>query len=90
MNKTDLVSEVAKVVNEKKVSNDTVDRIFSCIQNSLTAGESVALKGFGTFKVVIRKARKGINPRTGEMMEIGEKKVVKFTPAKTFKEAVNS
>ena len=44
----------------------------------------VALVGFGTFKVVKRKARTGINPQTGEKMRIKAKNVVKFKAGKGF------
>jgi DNA-binding protein HU-beta len=46
------------------------------------------LIGFGTFKVVKRKARKGRNPQTGKVIKIKAKKVPKFVPGKAFREAV--
>jgi DNA-binding protein HU-beta len=46
------------------------------------------LVGFGTFKVVKRKARKGRNPYTGEKIKIMATKAPKFTPGKVLKEAV--
>jgi len=50
--------------------------------------EDVALTGFGTFKVVKRKARKGRNPYTGEEIKIKATKAPKFTLGKALKEAV--
>ncbi len=50
--------------------------------------DSVALVGFGTFKVTQRKARKGINPGTGEEIKIKAKKVPKFVAGKRLKDAV--
>ena len=50
--------------------------------------DTVSLVGFGTFKVVERKARKGRNPQTGETMKIKAKNVVKFKPGKKLKDAV--
>ena len=55
---------------------------------SLKNGEDVTLIGFGSFKVVKRKARKGRNPYTGEEIKIKATKAPKFTPAKALKEAV--
>jgi DNA-binding protein HU-beta len=88
MNKSELISEVAKVVSTKKVAQDSVDGVISSIIKSLKKGEDVALTGFGTFKVVKRKARKGRNPNTGEAIKIKATKALKFTPGKALKEAV--
>jgi DNA-binding protein HU-beta len=88
MNKSELISEVAKVVSTKKAAQDAVDSVISSIIKSLKKGEDVVLTGFGTFKVVKRKARKGRNPNTGEAIKIKASKAPKFTPGKALKEAV--
>ena len=88
MNKSELISEVAKVVSTKKAAQDAVDGVISSIIKSLKKGEDVALTGFGTFKVVKRKARKGRNPNTGEPIKIKATKAPKFIPGKALKEAV--
>ena len=88
MNKADLISEVAKVVSTKKEAQEAVDCVISSITNSLKKGDTVTLVGFGTFKVIERKARKGRNPQTGEEIKIKASKAPKFTPGKALKEAV--
>ena len=88
MNKSELISEVAKVVSTKKAAQDAVDCVISSITRALKKGEDVVLTGFGTFKVVKRKARKGRNPNTGEEIKIKASKAPKFTPGKALKEAV--
>ena len=88
MNRSELISEVAKVVSTKKAAQDAVDCLISTITKALKKGEDVALAGFGTFKVVKRKARKGRNPNTGEEIKIKATKAPKFTPGKALKEAV--
>ena len=88
MNKSDLVNEVARVVNTKKEAQEAVDCVFSSITKALKKGEAVTLVGFGTFKVTKRKARKGRNPQTGEEIQIKASKAAKFTPGKSLKEAV--
>ena len=88
MNKTDLINEVAKVVSTKKEAQEAVDCVLSSITNSLKKGDTVTLVGFGTFKVMKRKARKGRNPQTGEEIKIKASKAPKFTPGKALKEAV--
>lgn len=50
--------------------------------------EKVTLVGFGTFKVMERKARRGKNPRTGEEIQIRARKVARFRPGKSLREAV--
>ena len=88
MNKTDLVNEVAKVVNTKKEAQAAVDCIFSTITDALKNNDTVTLVGFGTFKVNQRNARTGRNPGTGEEIKIKAKNVPKFVAGKALKDAV--
>ena len=88
MNKGELINEVAKVIGTKKDAQDAVACVISSITKALKKGEDVTLTGFGTFKVVKRKARKGRNPYTGEVIKIKASKAPKFTPGKALKEAV--
>lgn len=88
MNKNDLINEVAKVVKTKKDAQAAVDHVFLSITEALRKGDAVSLIGFGTFKVVARKARKGRNPQTGEELYIAASKVPKFVAGKALKEAV--
>jgi DNA-binding protein HU-beta len=88
MNKSDLINEVATVVSTKKEAQSAVECVISSITKAMKKGEDVVLTGFGTFKVVNRKARKGRNPYTGEEIKIKATKAPKFTPGKALKEAV--
>lgn len=88
MNKSDLVSEVAKVVNTKKEAKAAVECVFSTITKALKKKDAVTLVGFGTFKVQKRKARKGRNPKTGEVLKIKAKRVPKFVAGKALKDSV--
>jgi DNA-binding protein HU-beta len=88
MNKNDLINEVAKVVSTKKEAQSAVDCVLASITKTMKKGEDVTLTGFGTFKVVKRKARNGRNPSTGEAIKIKATKAPKFTPGKLLKEAV--
>lgn len=89
MNKGELIE---KVVSEAKVSKAeatrTVDSVISNIRTSLQSGEKAVLAGLGTFSVRKRKARTGRNPRTGESLQIPERRVVAFKAGKTLKNAV--
>jgi len=87
MNKAELVEEVAgKVGLTKKEAGNVVDAITSTITDSLAKEEKVTLVGFGTFQVMERKARRGVNPRTRESIQIPAKKVPKFKPGKGLRE----
>jgi nucleoid DNA-binding protein len=89
MNKADLINEVASVVSNKKEAQAAVDCVFESIVNTLKEGDVVTLVGFGTFKVVKRKARTGRNPQTGAEIQINASNAPKFVPGKAFKDAVN-
>jgi DNA-binding protein HU-beta len=64
------------------------DALFAILAGTLKNGDAVSISGFGSFKVVERKARKGRNPRTGEEIQIPASKAVKFTPGKALKESL--
>jgi DNA-binding protein HU-beta len=89
MNKSDLINEVAKVVETKKAAQRAVDSVFLSITQALKNEVAVTVTGFGTFKVQRRQARKGRNPRTGVEIEIKARNVAKFIPGKALKTALN-
>ena len=79
MNKSELVSAVAQKSGLSKVdSKKALDAVLESIGEELKNDGKVVLVGFGTFSVTERSARKGINPRTKEPIDIPAKKVVKF------------
>ncbi len=88
MNKAELVNEVATVVSTKKEAQAAVDCVLTSIKNTLKKKKDVSLAGFGSFKVVKRKARKGRNPATGETIKIKAKSVPKFVPSKAMKDMI--
>lgn len=89
MNKTDLVNAVAAKGLSKADAKTAVDAALESIANALTAGDNVALIGFGTFSINERPAREGINPATKEKIQIAAKKVIKFKAGAGLAEAVN-
>jgi nucleoid DNA-binding protein len=89
MNKSDLINEVANVVSSKTEAQAAVDCVFESIVNTLKKGDVVTLVGFGSFKVVKRKARTGRNPQTGAEIQISASNAPKFVPGKALKDAVN-
>ncbi len=82
MNKTDLTNEIAAKAGLSKASaKAALDACLESIEQALANEDKVQLIGFGTFSVVEKPARTGINPRTKEKIEIAARKVVKFKPA---------
>jgi len=89
MNKAELVEEVSGEVGlSKREAQKVIDAIIKTIGDTLCKGEKVTLVGFGTFQVMKRKARKGVNPRTRETIQILAKKVTKFVPGKGLRKAM--
>ena len=89
MNKAELVEEVANQTGlTMKTSREAVNAIISAISDSLGREEKVTLVSFGTFQVMERKARRGVNPQTRETIEIPAKRVPKFTPGRALREKV--
>ena len=85
-------AEVVKALKEKAglstlaQAEAAYEKLFAIIGAALQKGDLVSISGFGSFKVVNRKARKGRNPRTGKEIQIPASKAVKFTPSKALKE----
>ncbi|MBL7968829.1 MAG: HU family DNA-binding protein [Prolixibacteraceae bacterium] len=81
MNKAQLIDAIAEKANLTKAdAKKALDAFVDATSDALKNGDRVALIGFGSFSVASRSARTGRNPQTGKMIEIAEKKVVKFKP----------
>ncbi|MCW5961450.1 MAG: integration host factor subunit beta [Pyrinomonadaceae bacterium] len=90
MTKADLVEKVAKEADmTKKDAEKLVEIIFDSIISTLNEGEKIELRGFGSFRVRERNARKGRNPKTGEAVKIPAKRVAYFKPGKDLKDLIN-
>lgn len=89
MNKAKLIEHMAKVSKLPKAScKKALESFIKAVGLSLKGGKSVVLTGFGTFSVMKRKARTGVNPATGKKMQIPAKKVAKFKPGKALRDTV--
>lgn len=90
MNKQDLIAKIAKDTGVTKVAaTQAVESFFEGLTKAFKKGQSVTFVGFGTFKVVTRKARTARNPQTGAAIKIPKRKAVRFTPGKGLKETIN-
>lgn len=84
MNKYDIIEEVSRVTCAKKEARDAVNRTVYTIIDALKKGDKVSLMGLGSFYVKTRKARIGRNPKTGEVVNISARRVLRFVPSKKF------
>jgi DNA-binding protein HU-beta len=91
MRKDGLIDAVMKEagIEKKKTATTAVETVFNTISKTLSRGEEVGIAGFGIFKVVRRKARMGVNPKTGEKLQIPAANKPKFQAGKALKDAVN-
>ncbi len=90
MNKKELIDIVSQKKDlTKKDAEALVDTVFDTMTESILNGEKVLISGFGTFKVNYRKERKGVSPKTKEIMIIPASKTVSFKPSNRLKDAMN-
>jgi|ERR1043166_999936 integration host factor subunit beta len=90
MTKAELVEDVADAAElTKKDAERLVEIVFESIIESLNQGEKIELRGFGSFRVRERGARRGRNPKTGDPVNIPAKRVPYFKPGKELKELIN-
>lgn len=89
MNKIKLIEELSSKLNiSKREASTAVETVFGIIKDCLQNDEEVNIGGFGAFKVKHRAARKGINPKTGERIDIDASKVPGFRPSKALKDLI--
>ena len=80
------ISKEAKL--SQKQAGEVLEATLTAIREALQEGQEVRLVGFGSFKVRQSAARKGVNPRSGENIEVPAKDRVRFSPGKELSEAI--
>lgn len=91
MTKADLVEEVVKAAEvSKKHAETIVNTVFSSIVSALRREDKIELRGFGSFRVRRRRSRQGRNPKTGDRVEVPEKRIPYFKPGKELKDLINT
>lgn len=90
MTKTQLIVAIADTCGvSKRLAGDMVNCFVDNVVKGVKKDGEVRMGGFGTFRKTSRAARMGVNPRTGEKIQIKASKSVGFRPSKAFKSAVN-
>jgi DNA-binding protein HU-beta len=91
MNRSELAQQVSQKAGvDNSQAKAAVDAVFETITDELKSGGEVAVSGFGKFSVADRAARQGVNPATGEKIQIAASKAAKFSPASGLKSTLNS
>jgi DNA-binding protein HU-beta len=88
--KSEFVDAVSDRVDglSRKQASEVVDAMLETITETLKRGSDVTFSGFGKFHVAERGSREGVNPRTGERMQIPASKVPRFTAGSGLKNAI--
>jgi DNA-binding protein HU-beta len=90
MTKAELIDKVAQQISRsadvsKKATGEIIDLAVAEVAKAIKKEKRFSYPGFGTFNVKSRKARKGRNPQTGEVISIKASKTVSFKPAPELK-----
>ena len=91
MTKADLIDQVVRVADvSKKHAETIVNTVLSSIVDALRRDDKIELRGFGSFRVRRRRSRQGRNPKTGDRVEVPEKRIPYFKPGKELKDLINA
>jgi len=89
MNKNELINEVARKTGlSRREAEAGVQTMLDSISMEIAKGSKVTLTGFGTFDVGKRRARSGVNPRTGDPIKIPATKMPRFKPSRNLRTKV--
>ena len=88
-------ADIVKMLSQKTslsiaASNEVTNALVETIIDNLKQGHDVSIFGFGSFQVVDRKARNGINPSTRERFVIPARKAISFKASSVLKKAARS
>jgi len=89
MTKAEIVEHIAQTTGLTKTDTGlVVEGMIETLKRALIDGDTIEIRGFGTFKIKERAARRARNPRTGEPVDIPAKFVPTFKPSRELKDAV--
>jgi integration host factor subunit beta len=92
MTKSELIEKVVSKVSNfsRKDIEVIVDTLFDSMSDSLSRGDKVEIRGFGSFKIKERDGRHGRNPKSGANIYIDSKRVPFFKAGKEIRERINN
>lgn len=90
MTKADIAEKIHTTTGlSKKDSASMMESVFAIMKESLEAGDTIKISGFGVFDSKQKNARRGRNPQTGEAITIEARKVLTFKPSTLLRQAIN-
>lgn len=91
MTKSELIEKLTEENNylNKRDAESVVNLIFNNIGDALAQGDRVEIRGFGSFSVRERDAREARNPKSGEIVQIPDRKTPFFKTGKELRERVD-
>ena len=91
MTKNELVDQIAERAGlSKSQAGEALTATLTAIEEGLARGEEISISGFGKFTVAHRDARQGVNPATGEPMQIAASRSPRFSAGAKLKQAVKT
>jgi integration host factor subunit beta len=91
MTKAEIVEHIAQTTGLTKTDTSlVVEGMIETLKKALIDGDTVEIRGFGTFRIKQRAARRARNPRTGDPVDIPAKYVPTFKPSRELKDAVTT
>ncbi|MBN6742139.1 integration host factor subunit beta [Acidithiobacillus sp. MC6.1] len=91
MNQSELIKNISAQYPHLSVRDVEMAtrRMFDYLRDALAEGERVEIRGFGSFSIHVRAAKRGRNPKTGEPVPVPEKRIPHFKPGKELREQVD-
>ncbi len=91
MTKNDLAKSLAFHTGiSVQQATDEIEVLMGILTNAFINGDSLYLRGFGTFRCVTLKARSARNITANELIQVPETRTVKFKPVASLKKAMNA
>jgi len=87
--KSEFVDQIAEKAGlSKGDAGSAVDAVLATVEQTLVRGGEINFTGFGKFSVADRSARQGVNPQTGERIQIAASRVPRFSAGSALKKAI--
>ena len=91
MNKSELIDAIQAALGSdatKRSADEALEAVLSSLEKGVKKDKKVQIIGFGTFEVKERAAREGINPKTGQKIQIAASKTVGFKASSRLKDSL--
>lgn len=92
MTKSAIIDQISENLSSltRKQTEIIVETVFDSIKTALLQGDKIEIRGFGNFKLKHRNQRTARNPKTGELVQVPQKRVIYFKVGKALKDSLNA